>query len=396
MIRRTGATGLLLVTALGLSGCAENGMIDFDLRDNMGMAFDTSPAVARVAARPTPDNRGIISYPGYQVAVTQRSETINDVAARLGLNGAELSRFNGIPQDVVLRKGEIVALPNRVAEPSPATGAPVTGPILPPAAPITTTSLEDRATAAINRGETAPTPVAQPATRAPAPANTGIEPVRHKISRGETAFSIARRYGVPVQALADWNGLDGQMTVREGAFLLIPPVTAVPAAQTTRPGQGSVAPVPPSSTQPLPDEEATQEPPKETPPSPALEAETTTASRSDSAFSYPVQGSVIRAYAPGKNQGIDIAAAAGTPVKAAASGTVAAITRDTDQVPILVVRHPNNLLTVYAGVDGITVSKGDSVKRGQTIAEVRAGSPAALHFEVREGFEAVDPADYLD
>ena len=85
----------------------------------------------------------------------------------------------------------------------------------------------------------------------------------------------------------------------------------------------------------------------------------------------------------------------GPPVKSAGNGTVAAITRDTDQIPILVIRHPNNLLTVYAGVDIIRVSKGQTVKRGQTVGEVRKGTPSFLHFEVREGFESVDPNEYL-
>ena len=110
----------------------------------------------------------------------------------------------------------------------------------------------------------------------------------------------------------------------------------------------------------------------------------------------PVQGRIIRAYQKGKNEGIGISASAGTSVVAADDGTVAAITRDTDQVPILVVRHADNLLTVYAGVDQIAVKKGDSVKRGQKIAVVRAANPPFLHFEVREGFESVDPGPYLN
>ncbi len=110
----------------------------------------------------------------------------------------------------------------------------------------------------------------------------------------------------------------------------------------------------------------------------------------------PASGGVIRAYAKGKNEGIDIAAPAGAPVKSAEKGTVAAITRDTEQVPIVVIRHEGNLLTVYAGVDKVAVQKGDSVSRGQQIAVVRSGSPAFLHFEVRDGFESVDPMPYLN
>ena len=82
-------------------------------------------------------------------------------------------------------------------------------------------------------------------------------------------------------------------------------------------------------------------------------------------------------------------------MKAAGNGTVAAITQDTDQVPILVIRHDGNLLTVYAGIDAIGVKKGDKVTRGQPVAKVRAGATPFLHFEVRKGFESVDPLPYL-
>ena len=44
----------------------------------------------------------------------------------------------------------------------------------------------------------------------------------------------------------------------------------------------------------------------------------------------------------------------------------------------------------------VTVEKGDSVKRGQTIAKIRDGDPSFLHFEVREGFDSVDPMPFLN
>jgi murein DD-endopeptidase MepM/ murein hydrolase activator NlpD len=109
----------------------------------------------------------------------------------------------------------------------------------------------------------------------------------------------------------------------------------------------------------------------------------------------PVSGSIIRPYVNSKNDGIDIAASAGTAVQAAEAGTVAAITKDTEQVPILVLRHSDGLLTVYANIDGITVAKGASVTKGQTIAKARASDPGFVHFEVRKGFESVDPMPYL-
>jgi septal ring factor EnvC (AmiA/AmiB activator) len=53
------------------------------------------------------------------------------------------------------------------------------------------------------------------------------------------------------------------------------------------------------------------------------------------------------------------------------------------------------LLTVYAGVEGLKVARGDSVTRGQTIAAVRSADPSFLHFEVRKGVDSMDPMPYL-
>ena len=108
----------------------------------------------------------------------------------------------------------------------------------------------------------------------------------------------------------------------------------------------------------------------------------------------PVSGQIIRPYSS-RNEGIDIAASAGTSIRAADDGEVAAITRDTDQVPILVLRHSGNLLTVYANIQNIRVERGDRITRGQVIADVGDGDPAALHFEVRRGFEAIDPTPFI-
>ena len=187
------------------------------------------------------------------------------------------------------------------------------------------------------------------------------------------------------------------MSVREGQYLLIPVASANQPARTRQniaPGAGTTTPLPPSATEPLPAENATPKPATPAPASPNLGSQRTAAS-SNAKLLYPVQGNIIRAYSS-KSDGIDIAASAGTPVKAADAGVIAAITRDTEQVPILVIRHKGNLLTIYANVDAISVKKGDRVTRGQTIAKVRAAKPAFVHFEVRKDFDSVDPIPYLE
>ena len=116
---------------------------------------------------------------------------------------------------------------------------------------------------------------------------------------------------------------------------------------------------------------------------------------SASRLAAPVQGSIIRAYAPGSNEGVDFGVPAGTDVRAADAGSVAAVTTDTSGGSIVVIRHADGLLTVYTQMDNLTVQKDASVSRGQVIGKVRAGNPSFLHFEVRRGLKSVDPMDFL-
>lgn len=385
--------GPLMIAALCLTAlvaCDEP--LDFDLRGPDG-GFNTREAVRNATTdRPAADARGVISYPNYQVAVARRGDTLGDVASRVGLPVAELARFNGIAPDVPLRKDEVIALPSRVSEPP-------TGVIGAPQGVDVTTL----AGSAIDRA--APTPASSPNVATTPLAPGGQEPIRHKVERGETAFTIARLYQVPAKSLAEWNGLDANFSVREGQFLLIPvarvaaPSRATPVAEA--PGNGSVTPVPPSAARPLPDDDATTvtaaaAAPEAAAPVADVGRTTTPAPSAAAAMTLPVQGNIIRAYAKGRNEGIDIQAAPGAPVNAAAAGTVAAITKSADGIPIIVVRHPDNLLTVYANVDAVKVAKGDNVTRGQPIAALRdTAEQAFVHFEVRDGFDSVDPAPFL-
>lgn len=390
-VRRT----LMTTAALALlASCAENLFegFDFDMR-GLGDGFDTSEAVANLPDRPAPDDRGVISYPNYQVVLARRDDTIRTIATRLGLNTNTLAAFNGIDADTALRRDEVIALPSRVAEPSPATGASTTGPIQP-------LDISAVATTALDRADTQATP-----TRPTAPARqSGAEPVRYQVGRGDTAFTIARQFNVPVASIAEWNTLGSDLAVREGQFLLIPQSTtpsrprSVADAPATTPGSGSRTPVPPSASAPLPNDvpaapaAAPQAPNIGTPaaaPAPAP------AQSSNAQLVRPVSGPVIRAYAPGRNEGIDIGVPAGTVVKAADAGVVAAVTKDTSGVSVLVIKHAGNLLTVYTNLESLSVAKGDSVSRGQAIAKIGAGDPSFLHFEVRRGLQSLDPADFL-
>lgn len=375
----------IVAFGFGLSACDNIGdtfsNLDLDLRNTVG-GLDTSNAARQATLdRPRPDERGVIAYPNYQVAVARRGDTVDTIASRVGGNPVEIARLNGLNQSDILGRGEIVALPRSVPVPVTTGGT----------APLDITQI---ATSAIDNAPTGGRITdAKPSRRIDGP-----EPVRHRVERGETAYSIARLYNVSVRSLADWNGLGSDLAIREDQTLLVPvvdqSVTPKPVAATAAPGAGTATPTPPSAAKPLPEPIKAVEKPA-TPDTGGTQTATPVVAPA-AAFSQPVAGKILRPYQKRKNEGIDIAAASGTPVKAAADGTVAAITRDTDQVPILVVRHTGNVLTVYANITGITVKKGDKVSRGQNLAKVGPGSPPFLHFEIREGFESVNPAKYLN
>lgn len=319
---------------------------DWDLRPGLNTG---GAAQGATQARPQPDARGVISYPNYQVVIAAPGETVAAIAGRIGANVDQIAQYNAINPNAPLRGGEVIALPPGAAQ----QAAPMGGPVA--------SGLQ---TGGIETSTLAPTPGAAPT---PAPA-AGAQPAQHRVARGETAYSIARTYNVSPKALAEWNGLDDSLSLREGQMLMIPVASGTPPAQTASAAPAPVVETPAAA------------------PAPAA---------SSTQFAMPASGSIIRPYAKGRNEGIDIGAAAGSNVVAAADGTVAAITRDTDQVPILVLRHPGDVLTVYAGIDNVKVERGATISRGQSIATVRQASPAFLHFEVRKGFESVDPMPYL-
>jgi LysM repeat protein len=368
------------VAATLIAGCDRQGPLDWDLRSsNSGLSTSAAARQAAVA-RPAPDARGVISYPGYQVVIAQRGDTVASVAGRLGVALDELARVNALRPDTPLRGGEVLVVPGRVAE----TGGSGSGGAI---ASSTLEPIAESTSGEVQTAAAAPAPEPAPAAAAAPKAD---EPVRHVVRRGDSAWSVARLYGVNVRALAEWNGLGPDYTLRLGQTLLIPPRGTVPSPETPAPGEGSATPEPPAA--PKPAEQAAQPAPK--PETPDLGAERTAAS--NARFAMPAEGRIVRPYQKGKNEGIGIGAPAGSPVRAAANGTVAAITRDTDQVPIIVIRHADNMLTVYANVDAIAVEKDARVTRGQTIAQVRSGNPAFLHFEVRRGFESLDPMPFLE
>jgi murein DD-endopeptidase MepM/ murein hydrolase activator NlpD len=121
-------------------------------------------------------------------------------------------------------------------------------------------------------------------------------------------------------------------------------------------------------------------------------------------FLWPVDaGDVISAFGAKpdgrRNDGINIAAPAGTIVRAAENGLVVYADEDlTAFGRMLLIRHADGYLSAYAHNDALLVTRGDTVTRGQPIAKVgRSGEVVEpqLHFEIRRGKSAVDPVALL-
>jgi len=322
------------------------------------------------------DSRGVITYATYQVVVARDGDTMETVANRLGISAETLATRNALPVTYRPREGEVLLLPDDF--PRTATGDDITTSNLPWSA--------ESASAAIDSAS--PT-AAPPRTASGDPL---IDPVRHRVESGETAYSIARLYGVSVTALASWNGLGPDLGVRTDQELLIPiagGANRISSTVDTAPGAGTPIPPPPSAAAPLPDDIAAGA----NPASPQLDQFRTPPG---GRLSAPVSGSVSRSFDPGNPNGIGFAVPAGTPVEAAGDGEVALISEELGGLgTIVLIRHADDLMTTYSVLSNVTVNKGDRVRAGQAIGSVAPRDKPELQFDVFRGTTAVDPTPYI-
>lgn len=126
-----------------------------------------------------------------------------------------------------------------------------------------------------------------------------------------------------------------------------------------------------------------------------------TGSVSGAALIWPVQGPITSPFGPrwGRlHAGIDISAAGGTPIRAAASGTVEIASPNGGYGNYTCLNHAGGLSTCYAHQSGFATSAGATVKQGEVIGYVgNTGNSFGdhLHFEVRTNGAPQDPLGYL-
>ena len=115
----------------------------------------------------------------------------------------------------------------------------------------------------------------------------------------------------------------------------------------------------------------------------------------------PIKGVITAAYdQENKHYAVDVAAEENTPVKAAAEGTVIFAEWTADTGNVIIVKHANNLITVYKHNASLSKSQGDLVRSGEVIAAVgNTGTLSTgphLHFEVWSNGYPVNPTDFVD
>lgn len=219
----------------------------------------------------------------------------------------------------------------------------------------------------------------------------------HTVSRGETLYSIAWRYGKDYRELAAINGISAPYQIYPGQQLQLAG-RALVAAPTTPPTVARKRPPAPKPTS-KPQKKSTASSSKSLTASKPRQV-TSRASGSSIRWGWPAKGKVISRFSSGDplRKGVDIAGEKGESVLAAADGTVIyAGNALRGYGKLLIVKHSEEYLSAYAHNHKLLVKEGSEVKAGQRIAELGSSGTDRnkLHFEIRRNGQPVDPLAYL-
>ena len=229
------------------------------------------------------------------------------------------------------------------------------------------------------------------------------------VAKGDTLYSISRRYQIPVNDLAVMNKLSAPFALSVGQQIKVPKLDTVQTRSASEIKQTQKA----QAKQPEPIKTTTAKPVEKTK-TVTTEKKTKISSdpskqlpklsaRSNAKFSWPVRGKILSGYGAKNNglfnDGINISAAKGADVKAAENGVVAYAGNEVKGMGnLVIIQHSGGWMTVYAHMDSMSVKRGNTVSVGQSIGKIgmtgKVDKPQ-LHFEIRKGTKAYDPISYL-
>jgi murein DD-endopeptidase MepM/ murein hydrolase activator NlpD len=213
-----------------------------------------------------------------------------------------------------------------------------------------------------------------------------VAPGYYRVERGDTLSKIARENRQSVQSIARWNSITNPDSIEVGQVLRVaPPTGAASTSGALRSGGGGASGGGSGASA-----SAT--------PRPAPADNSPATAPASISLIWPADGTVIRRFDGGNSKGIDIAASAGTPIVAAAPGTVVYAGNGLRGYGnLLILKHNADYLTAYAHNRVLLVKEGESVKRGQKIAEMGDTDTdrVMLHFELRYQGRSIDPSKAL-
>ncbi len=308
----------------------------------------------------------VLRLPPRREHVVAANETLYSISRRYGVDMTTLARNNAIEPPYNIAVGRHLQLPAPTVVAADASGRS-------PAA----VSAQPNSAAPAAVPAAAPAPLPPPASTAPTavPTSASIYPAVEEVPLAPLPSASQAGDMKPANA-APTPRRDA--TEEAAANAAVPPIAPEPKSQIQTAALPEVLP------EPRPD--AAIVPPD-----------------NGESFIWPLRGKVLSAFGEKKggehNDGINIEAKRGEPIRAAADGTVIYAGNELRGFGNLVlIKHANGWTTAYAHNDSLSVHRGAQVKRGQVIA--KAGSTGSvsspqLHFEIRRGTHAVNPSDYL-
>ena len=198
--------------------------------------------------------------------------------------------------------------------------------------------------------------------------------IYHVVEKHQTLYRICKTYGVDIKEVASLNGITDPSKIQTGQRIFIPGAKRVLKVEIYI-------------------DDVVAEP---------GEKEREKFAYKKLNFIWPVEGKIADTFSDTeskRHQGVDIPSPLGTPIKASSSGTVIYSSNTIKGYGnLIILRHSEEFVTVYAHNQMNLVEEGGWVERGQIIGKVgqtgRATGPH-LHFEIRRNNKAVDPLSYL-
>ena len=231
-------------------------------------------------------------------------------------------------------------------------------------------------------------------------------PTYHEVKNGETLYAISRLYNMKVDNLIEINNLQAPYSIKTGDKIKVSkfanngnaaPANDIAASAATSKQKSSVIEEKPLTTK----NNITQKPIEKKPDNKVgFIAETLDKFNH---FSWPARGQIISKFGPKKgglyNDGINIKASEGAPVKSSEDGVVAYVGNELKGYGnLVIIKHSGGWITAYAHLKKSLVQRGQKIKKGEQIGAVGSTgnvTSAQLYFGLRKGRDAVNPENYL-